>query len=150
MPDDPPQKSSAPIRARRWSGPASPPRRPRPYRFALRLIGIPAAAIAGVLIYRGARDRFELPQCDSDRARHTLSNILKEMKLEPVRFAPIKTVSSTKEQVVCSAVLPLPDGASVAADYSFYWDGGSANMKYSIARQASGNPAAKTPQPSKP
>ncbi len=108
----------------------------RPYRFALRLIGIPAVAVAGVLIYSGLRDRFVLPECDSGRAKHTLADILKELKLEPVRYEPIKTVSSTKEQVVCNAILPLPDGGNVAVDYTFYWEGGKANMKYSISKKA--------------
>lgn len=103
----------------------------------MRLIGIPAAAVAGVLIYRGLRDHFVLPQCDSDRAKHTLSDVLKELKMEPERYAPIKTVSSTKEQVVCNAVLPLPGGGSVTADYTFYWQSGKANMRYSIAKKSS-------------
>jgi len=124
-----------PIRARRWSGAASLPERPRPYRLALRLIGIPAAAIAGVLIYRGLRDHFELPACDSDRAKHTLSDILKELRLEPTRYQPIKTVSSTKDEVVCNAVLPLAGGGNVVADFTFYWQAGTAHMKYSVTRQ---------------
>lgn len=103
----------------------------------MRLIGIPAAAVAGVLIYRGLRDHFVLPQCDSDRAKRTLSDVLKELKMEPESYAPIKTVSSTKEQVVCNAVLPLPGGGSVTADFTFYWQGGKANMKYSVSKKSS-------------
>ncbi len=103
----------------------------------MRLIGIPAAAVAGVLIYRGLHDRFVLPACDSDRAKHTLSDVFAEMKMEPTSYAPIKTVSSTKDQVICNAVLPLPGGGSVVADFTFYWDGGKANMQYSISRKSS-------------
>ena len=129
----------SPIRARRWSAPSPSPSPVRPYRFALRLIGIPAVAVAGVLIYSGLRDHFVLPECDSERAKHTLSDVLKQIKLEPTRYEPIKTVSSTKNDVVCSAILPLPDGASVVADFTFYWQGNKANMKYSVARKAPGN-----------
>ncbi len=136
MPDN--SSPQPPIRARRWSGPAQSPTRPRPYRFALRLIGIPAAAIAGVLIYRGARDRLVLPECDSARAKQTLSDVLKQLKLEPTKYEPIKTVSSTKDRVVCNAVLPLPGGGSVVADYTFYWQGGTASMKYSVSRRPAG------------
>ena len=106
----------------------------------LRLIVIPAAAVAGVFIYSGLRDYFVLPECDSARAKHTLADVLKTLKLEPVRYEPIKTVSSDKDQIVCSAVLPLPDGANVTVDYTFYWEGNKANMKYSIARKAPGSP----------
>jgi hypothetical protein len=136
MADDSAPKPTSPIRARRWSPPPSSRGRPRPYSFALRLIGIPAVAVAGVLIYRGVRDRFVLPECDSASAKQTLTDVLKELKLEPTRYAPITTISSTKDQVVCNAVLPLPDGASVALDYTFYWEGGKAQMRYSIARKA--------------
>ncbi|MGC2124693.1 MAG: hypothetical protein WA652_17730, partial [Xanthobacteraceae bacterium] len=122
----------------RWSGPNSPPPRPRPYRMAVRLIAIPAVAVAGVLIYRGVRDHFVLPECDSDRARHTLADILKQLQMEPVRYDPIKTVSSSKDRVACNAVLPLPSGGNVVADFTFYWDGGKANMRYSVRRQPSG------------
>ena len=129
-------KPPSPIRARRWSVPRSSPPQ-RPYRLALRLIGIPAAAVAGVLIYRGLHDHFVLPECDSARAKKTLSDVLTELKLAPLRFEPIKTVSSSKDQVVCNAILPLPDGGNVTVDYTFYWEGGKANMKYSIAHKAS-------------
>jgi hypothetical protein len=135
MADESPPKPSSPLRARRWSRspPSSAPA--RPYRFALRLIGIPAVAVAGVLIYRGMHDHFVLPECDSERAKHTLSDVLKQLQLEPTRYEPITTVSSSKDQVVCKAALPLPGGATVAVDYSFYWQGSDANMKYSIARK---------------
>jgi hypothetical protein len=105
----------------------------------LRLIVIPVVAVAGVFIYSGLRDRIVLPECDSDRARESLAEVLKQLKLEPTRYEPIKTVSSTKNDVVCSAVLPLPDGASVAADFTFYWQGNNANMKYSVVRKTPGS-----------
>jgi hypothetical protein len=31
--------------------------------------------------------------------------------------------------------MPLPGGGSVVADYSFYWQGNKANMRYSIRRE---------------
>jgi hypothetical protein len=62
--------------------------------------------------------------------------VLKELKLEPVRYAPIKTVSSTKDQVVCNATMPLPDGSTVVADYTFYWQGNTADMRYTVRREA--------------
>ena len=133
-----PEESSPrpPLRARRWSRPPS-SQPMRPYRLALRLIGIPAAAVAGVLIYSSLRDRLVLPECDSERAKHTLADVLKTLNMEPTRYEPIKTISSSKDQVVCNAVLPLPDGAQVAIDYTFYWQGGTANMKYSVSRKSS-------------
>jgi hypothetical protein len=106
---------------------------------------IPVLAFAGVFIYRGVRDRVVLPECDSSRAKNTLADVLKQLKLEPSSYEPIKTVSSTKENVVCSAVLPLPDGANVTIDYTFYWQGDNADMKYSIARKAPEGPPVTPP-----
>ncbi|HYA07193.1 MAG TPA: hypothetical protein VEF90_14995 [Xanthobacteraceae bacterium] len=101
----------------------------------LRLIGIPVLAVAGVLIYRGLHDRFFLPECDSERAKSTLADVFKQLKIEPLRYAPIKTVSVSKAQVVCNALLPLADGSNLNVDYSFFWQGSTAQMKYSISRR---------------
>ena len=127
------RKPSSPIRARRWSAPGSSPSRFR--RLAFRLIGIPVLAVAGVLIYRGLHDRFVLPECDSGRAKDTLADILKQLKYQPLRYEPIKTISSSKDKVVCNALLPLADGANLNIDYSFFWQGNNAEMKYSISRR---------------
>jgi hypothetical protein len=130
------------LRARRWTPPPSVAGRSSPrksYRFVLRLLGIPILAVAGVFIYSGIRDRIVLPECDSDRARKSLAEVLKQLDYAPTKYEPITTVSTTKDQVVCSAVLPLPDGSSIAADFTFYWQGDKANMKYSVARKTSGS-----------
>ena len=131
-----------PLRARRWTQPPSVGRSSSPrksYRFVFRLLGIPILAVAGVFIYSGIRDRIVLPECDSDRAKKSLAEVLKELNYAPTKYEPITTVSATKDQVVCNAVLPLPDGSSVAADFTFYWQGDKANMKYSVARKTSGS-----------
>ena len=138
MADDTPP----PLRARRWTPPPGIDRRSSPrksYRFVLRLLGIPIVAVAGVFIYSGIRDRLVLPECDSDRAKKSLAQVLKELNYAPTKYEPITTVSTTKDQVVCNAVLPLPNGSSIAADFTFYWQGDKANMKYSVARKTSGS-----------
>lgn len=123
------------------SPPQSPSRRsalpasPRLPNHLLRLIAIPVLAVAGVLIYRGLQDRFVLPECDSSRAKDTLAGVLKGVAAEPLRFEPIKTISSSNKEVVCNALLPLPDGASLNVDYRFFWQGSTAQMKYSISRK---------------
>jgi len=105
------------------------------YRFAFRLIGIPALAVAAVLIYTGLRERFVLPECDSARARNTLADVFRQLEVTPLRFEPISTVSSSKDEVVCKALLPLPDGGEIDVDYRFFWQGSATNMKYSISRK---------------
>jgi hypothetical protein len=102
---------------------------------AFRLIGIPVLAVAGVLIYRGLHDHFVLPECDSGRAKDTLADIFKQLKYQPLRYEAIKTISSSKIEVVCNALLPLADGANLNVDYSFFWQGNTAETKYSISRR---------------
>ena len=104
-------------------------------RQAMRLAVVAGVVIVAALLYRGLHDRFFLPECDSDRAKKTLAEILKQLKLEPLRYEPLQTVSTSNTQVVCSATLPLPDGGSVAVDYSFYWQGSQANIRYSVTRK---------------
>ena len=125
--------------------PTSPSSSRPPYRFALRILVIPVVAVVGVFIYSGIRDRLVLPECDSERAKKSLAEALQQFKYEPTTYAPVKTVSVTKDQVVCSAVLPLPDGGYVAADFTFYWEGDKANMKYSVARKATDDSAITPP-----
>jgi len=121
-------------RPRRWRASTGSP--VRPYRLAFRLIGIPIIAVAGVFIYREVQNYFVLPGCDSDRAKQTLSEVLRQLKYQPLGYGPISTVSSSRSEVVCHAILPLPDGAGVIADYTFYWQGNKPNMRYSVFRQS--------------
>jgi hypothetical protein len=131
MPQDAsPQRPASPR-----PGDPTPQVRARTRRSLVRLIAIPLIGIVVALLYYGLRDRFVLPTCDSGRAKRTLADVLKQLKLEPIEYAPITTVSSSKTQVVCNATLPLPDGGTVAIDYNFHWQGGQANMRYSVTRK---------------
>jgi len=132
-----PQQDSPQSPSSRQAGDRAPPltRRAPRSRLALRLIAIPLVAVVAALLYYGLQGRFFLPTCGSDRAKRTLADILRQLKLEPSRYEPITTVSSSKSQVVCKASLPLPDGGSVVIDYAFYWQGSRANMRYSVTRQ---------------
>jgi hypothetical protein len=131
--DNNPPNASAPRRVSRWTPP--PGSRNNPYRLVFRLVGIPLIAVVAVFLYRGLQPHFFLPECDSDTAKQTLAQVLKELKLEPAHYAPIKTVSTSKTEVVCNAVMPLPGGGNVVVDYSFYWQGSKANMRYSVHRE---------------
>jgi hypothetical protein len=151
MPEDPSQQHAPPQDAapqdtaprdatrqnhsadRNGAGTPQPPRGARRSR-AARLIAIPLIGIIAALLYYGLHDRFFLPECDSDRAKRTLADILKQLKLEPSHYEPLLTVSLSKNQVVCKATLPLPDGGKVDIDYTFYWQGSQANIRYSVTR----------------
>ncbi len=142
--DDSSPKPPTRSRVSRWS----PPRRTAPAnsnRLLFRFIGIPAVAFAGVLIWRGLQERLTLPECDSSRAKSTLSDVLKQLKVEPLRDEPIKTIASRKDQVECSVALPLSGGGTLNIDYSFFWQGSAAQMKYSISRRSAQNPVIAPP-----
>jgi len=146
--DDRPPNARPPLRARRWSASRPPPPN-NSNRMLFRLIGIPALAFAGVLIYRGVHERFTLPDCDSARAKSTLTGVLDQLKIGPLRDEEIKTISSSKQQVVCNVVLPSTDGNAVNIDYTFFWQGNTADMRYSISRRPTQNPPP-TPQQQAP
>jgi hypothetical protein len=137
--NDPPPDARPPLRARRWSVP--PPPRNNANRMLFRLIGIPALAFAGVLIYRGVQERFTLPDCDSARAKSTLTGVLDQLKLGPLREGEIKTISSNKQQIECNVALPT-DGNVINVDYTFFWQGSTVDMRYSISRRPAQNPPA--------
>lgn len=145
MTESAPPKPPAPRRASRWSSPRSAPY--SPYRLAFRLIGIPVIAVAAVILYRGLRAHFVLPECDSGSAKQTLAQVLKQLKFEPLRYAPIRTISTAGDKVVCHAVLPLPDKGSVVVDYTFYWQGDKANMSYTVHREAAQSSSLLPPHP---
>jgi hypothetical protein len=137
MAQDTPQDHSPQSDSTGRNGIPSPQRPPgaKRSRSAARLIAIPMIAGVAALLYYGLHDRFFLPACDSDRAKRTLADILKQLKLEPSRYEPLTTISSSTTQIVCNASLPLPDGGTVVVDYSFYWQGSQANMRYSVTRK---------------
>ena len=69
------------------------------------------------------------------------NNAVRMLSQAPLRFEPIQTISTSKAEVVCNALLPLADGASVNIDYRFFWQGSTANMKYSISHRTPQNSA---------
>ena len=145
------EQNPEPIRSRPWQRPPDSGKATAPYksyRFIFRLLGLPILAVAGVFIYTGVRDRLVLPECDSDRAKKSLAEVLDQFNYKPTKFAPITTVSATRDQMVCNALLPLADGGTVDADFTFYWQGDKANMRYSVSRKAPGSaPAAPVAPP---
>jgi hypothetical protein len=89
-------------------------------------------------------ERFTLPDCDSSRAKTTLTGVLDQLKLGPLREGEIKTISSSEQQVVCNVALPS-DGNVINIDYTFFWRGSTVDMRYSISRRPAQNPPA-TPE----
>jgi hypothetical protein len=131
---------SAPVPSQRRSRARSTANRRR--RLIIRLLALPAVAIAAYVMfnYGGLRDYLELPQCDSDHAKGWLDQALQPFNFGPPHYESIKTISSSKQEVVCNAVLGLPNGSNITVDYSFYWSGNKVNMRYSVPLTGSGSP----------
>ena len=129
---------SAPISSQRKNRGATPASRRR--RLIIRLLALPVLAGAVFLLFNGLRDYLELPKCDSDHAKEWLGQALQPFNFGPTRYETIKTISSSKQDVVCSAELALPNGSNIAVDYSFYWSGSKVNMRYSVPLTGSGSP----------
>lgn len=93
----------------------------RLYRWAsigLVVVGV----ILAILIFAGQMiESGELPDCDSDRARNTLSDVLKANDVEATAYDRIDTESTGKDEVACSAVLSLKDGGKLDLGYRFFW-----------------------------
>jgi hypothetical protein len=128
----------APISPQRKSGGTTPANRRR--RLIFRLLALPLLAGAAFLLFNGLRDYVELPQCDSSHAKEWLGQALAPFKFDTTGYQSIKTISSSKQEVVCNAVLALPNGSNMAVDYSFYWSGSKVNMRYSVPLTGSGSP----------
>ena len=131
---------SPPLPPRRGSSGKTPANRRR--RLIVRILLLPILAGGAFVLfkYSGLRDYLELPQCDSDHAKEWLGQALQPFKFNQTGYESIKMISSSKQEVVCNAVLALPNGSNIAIDYSFYWSGNKVNMRYSVPLTGSGSP----------
>ena len=128
---------SAPPPSQRGSRGPSPANRRK--RLIFRLLALPILAGAAFVLFNGLHDYLELPKCDSDHAKEWLGQALQPFNFGLPHYEAIKTISSTKQEVVCNAALALPNGSNIAVDYSFYWSGSKVNMRYSVPLTGSGS-----------
>ena len=61
-----------------------------------------------------------LPKCDASSTKNTLSDLNKSNNLNASSYNFIRTVSSGKDEVQCTAGLALRDGKTVEYDYRIY------------------------------
>jgi hypothetical protein len=94
----------------------------RLYRWASIGIGVAAVILTVLIVIGNAMESGKLPGCDSDGARDTLSDVFKANKIEATAYDTINTVSSTDEEVSCTAVLSLKDGNKLNVAYRFYFE----------------------------
>jgi hypothetical protein len=64
-----------------------------------------------------------LPSCDGSVARDTLSDIFKRDNLQASSYEQVKTLTTSKDELTCSASLKMSDGAIMEIVYRIYWQG---------------------------
>ena len=74
-----------------------------------------------------------LPECDSKRAKDTLSDVFEDKKLNPTSYSEIKTLSSAADKVSCEATLPTKDQGTLDVKYQFTWQDKKPQIEYTIA-----------------
>lgn len=81
-----------------------------------------AAVIVAVLTFAGNMlENGQLPECDSDRARDTLSDVFQANSIEATGYDKISTEKSGEEETTCTAVLSLKGGDKLDVGYRFFF-----------------------------
>ncbi len=119
-------------------GTPAPAQAPKPPSKLMKWVNLIAAifiigAIALVLLAK-LITRNDLPYCDSQVTRNTLSDIFKSKSIEVKRYDSTSTLSSTAELVTCAASFTLVDDNKAEIEYSIYRiEGGAVQVKITKA-----------------
>jgi hypothetical protein len=99
------------------------------------LVAIALLVIAALIAAANYITRNDLPKCDSRNAKDSLSDIFQAKNIDAKRYNEIKTVSTTKEEVLCNATLTLQDDSVLEIDYRFFFEGGTKKVQITAARE---------------
>src|SRR5262245_938473 len=109
--------------------PATPPAAPSPMN---RIAGIVAGIVAVISIGIYLFNTFTLPGCDSTRTTDALRSIAREKKVEIKSIFDVKTVTSSRNEITCTANLDTPE-EQLAINYTVNWRGWSAYVQITSA-----------------
>jgi hypothetical protein len=112
-------------------------RYPRTYRamwWFQRILAVVGIVLFAMIALGRYLERNELPACDSQRARDTLSDIFKQQNVDATAYDQRRTVSSSDNEVVCVARLTVRGGSHVSVDYRFFRDGEAQRISYTITQ----------------
>ena len=108
------------------------------YRWYYWVIGA-VAVVLGVMIFAGNLIQAnELPHCDSDRAKDTLSDVLKTNKVDAKAYDSIEQVAASDAEVSCKATLSLNPSGKLDLAWRFFWKDKDANYEITQFSQREG------------
>jgi hypothetical protein len=113
----------------------TPPARSPAMRWTQIVVGIALLVVFAVIVVGKYITRNDLPACDSTDAKDSLSDIFKAKNVDAKRYNEIKTVSTTKEEVLCNASLTLQDDSVLEIDYRFFFEGDTKKVQITAARE---------------
>jgi hypothetical protein len=111
-----------------------PPVRSRIIRWVQIFTGIALIIIVGLIMIANYITKDDLPGCDSNDAKSSLSDIFKSKNIQATRYNEIKTVSTSKEEILCTASLTLQDASLLEIDYRFYFEDKTKKIQITAAR----------------
>lgn len=96
-------------------------------------VGIMVAIVFGLITIAKIITWNDLPGCDSKVARDSLSDLFKQHKIEATRYNEIKTITTSKDEVTCSASLALKAGTTLSIDYRLFYEDGKRRIRITRA-----------------
>jgi hypothetical protein len=96
--------------------------------------GLVVTVVGALVLIGNLMTRNDLPDCDSTRAKDTLSDIFKKNEVNAARYDEIKRLTKADDEVTCHAKLTLRDGGKLEIDYKLLREG--ADMTLRITRSS--------------
>lgn len=88
-----------------------------------RIVPAVLAVIFGLIFIAKIATWNDLPECDSRKAKDTLSDIFKRNNVNASQYNEIKKTATKHDELSCSASLALQAGGNLDLDYRIFRDG---------------------------
>jgi len=115
--------------------PAKPPARNRILHWVRIVIAVVILGNFAIYAINKFVTRNDLSGCDSEEAKNGLSDVFTSKSVQAKRYNEIKTVSTSKEEVLCTASLTLEDESILEIDYRLYFENKGQMVQITAARE---------------
>jgi len=93
------------------------------------------AAVSLLGLIGKVSDFGNLPRCDAQRTKDTLSDLNKKNQVNASHYNAITTLGTDKDEVLCKASLALRDGGTLEYDYRIFRDGSGTKVQITDSRR---------------